>query len=304
MAIDANQIVSVVEIVVYVPALLLSLIVCNRHGFSRSSGWYYTFTLSLIRIIGDVLLLLTYSNTSTGLLIAAVIFDHIGLTPLLLATLGMLSRFTTTSITIKYFRLVQLAVVVGAVLGIVGAEQASSSSSPSAMTYIAVLCYVAAYAVIVLVFCLALPFTREHIRDAERALAPAIGLALPLVLVRLAYQVLVVFVHRGAFSRLGQGSVGVHVAMAVVEEFVVVAIYLFLGFRLDRLNVDEQGPILSRTWKDRGSRGERRSRSRKRGRSGRGVADERRDYWGEEDGRNYREMHLQSVGIEQRQAYN
>ncbi|KAL3710265.1 hypothetical protein TMatcc_004057 [Talaromyces marneffei ATCC 18224] len=189
MAIDANQIVSVVEIVVYVPALLLSLIVCNRHGFSRSSGWYYTFTLSLIRIIGDVLLLLTYSNTSTGLLIAAVIFDHIGLTPLLLATLGMLSRLvdlinssTTTSITIKYFRLVQLAVVVGAVLGIVGAEQASSSSSPSAMTYIAVLCYVAAYAVIVLVFCLALPFTREHIRDAERALAPAIGLALPLVL--------------------------------------------------------------------------------------------------------------------------
>lgn len=54
--------------------------------------WYYTFTLSLIRIIGDVLLLLTYLNPSTGLLVAAVIFDHIGLTPLLLATLGMLSR--------------------------------------------------------------------------------------------------------------------------------------------------------------------------------------------------------------------
>jgi hypothetical protein len=80
-----------------------------------------------IRIIGDVLLLLTYSNDSAGLLVAAV------------------------------------------------------------------------------VFCLTLPYTRDYIPSAERAFAPAIGLALPLVLVRLAYQVLVVFVHRGAFSPLGQG---------------------------------------------------------------------------------------------------
>jgi hypothetical protein len=212
---------------------------------------------------------------------------------------------TTTSITIKYFRLVQLAVVVGAVLGIIGAEQARSSSSPSAMTDTAVLCYVAAYAVIVLIFCLALPFIREYIPNAERALTPAIGIALPLVLVRLAYQVLVVFVHRGAFSRVGEGSVGVHFAMAVVEEFVVVAIYLFLGFRLDRLDVNEQGPITSRPWKNSRSKRERRNRSRRRRRGERGDSDhERTDYWGEEDGRNCQGTHLQSVGIEQRQAYN
>jgi hypothetical protein len=45
-----------------------------------------------------VLLLLTYSNKSTGLLVAAVVFDHIGLTPLLLATLGMLSRLYDPSV--------------------------------------------------------------------------------------------------------------------------------------------------------------------------------------------------------------
>lgn len=223
----------------------------------------------------------------------------------------MINFRTTTSVTIKYFRLVQLAVVVGAVLGIIGAEQARSSSSPSAITDIAVLCYVAAYAVIVLIFCLALPFTREYIPNAERALAPAIGIALPLVLVRLAYQVLVVFVHRGAFSRLGEGSVGVHVAMAVVEEFVVVAIYLFLGFKLDRLDVNEQGPITSRPWKNSISKRGRRNRSRRRrrcgrvGRGGRGDSDhESTDYWREEDGRICQGTHPQSVGIEQRQAYN
>lgn len=156
-----------------------------------------------------------------------------------------------------------------------------------------------------LIFCLSLPYTRDHIPNGERALAPAIGLALPLVLVRLAYQVLVVFVHRGAFSRLGHGSVGVHVAMAVVEEFVVVAIYLYLGFRLDRLEVNEQGPILSRPWKNKRSKGERRRRSRRRGRSARGDAEyERTGYWGEEDVRYSRGTHLQSVGVEQREAYN
>ncbi|KAH8702052.1 hypothetical protein BGW36DRAFT_445664 [Talaromyces proteolyticus] len=207
MTLDANQIVSVVQIVVYVPALLLSCFshyfVCNRHGFSLSSGrWYYTFTLSLIRIIGDVLLLLTYSNTSTGLLATAEVFDHIGLIPLLLATfvrcplldlscyssddircrLDLANFSTTTPVTIKYFLLVQLTVVVGAVLGIIGAGQARSSTSPSALTDVAVLCYVAGYTIIVLIFFLILPFTREHVPDAERPLAPAIGLALPFVL--------------------------------------------------------------------------------------------------------------------------
>lgn len=43
MTLDANRIVSIVEIVVYVPALVLSLIVCNRHGFSRSSGYVNPF---------------------------------------------------------------------------------------------------------------------------------------------------------------------------------------------------------------------------------------------------------------------
>lgn len=46
MTLVANQIVSIVQIVVYVPALVLSLIVCNRHGFSRSSG--YVKNLDLI----------------------------------------------------------------------------------------------------------------------------------------------------------------------------------------------------------------------------------------------------------------
>jgi hypothetical protein len=38
MALDANSIVAIVELVAYVPAIIVSFMVCLRHGFSRSSG--------------------------------------------------------------------------------------------------------------------------------------------------------------------------------------------------------------------------------------------------------------------------
>lgn len=59
-------------------------------------SWYYTFSLCLIRIIGAVCQLLTLTDHSVGLLEAVLVFNHIGLSSLLLATLGMLSRMCVT----------------------------------------------------------------------------------------------------------------------------------------------------------------------------------------------------------------
>lgn len=84
--------VSIVELIVYIPSLILALILCSRHGFTRSSGWVYTVVLCVVRIAGSVCQLLTYTDHSTGLLKATLIIDSIGISPLLLATLGMLSR--------------------------------------------------------------------------------------------------------------------------------------------------------------------------------------------------------------------
>jgi hypothetical protein len=38
MALNANNIVAIVELAVYVPAIIVSFMVCLRHGFHRSSG--------------------------------------------------------------------------------------------------------------------------------------------------------------------------------------------------------------------------------------------------------------------------
>lgn len=97
MALGDRGYVSIAELVVYIPALVLALVVCARHGLHRASGWMYTVVLCVVRIVGAICQLVTYSDHSEGLLTATLIIDSIGISPLLLATLGMLSRLCVHS---------------------------------------------------------------------------------------------------------------------------------------------------------------------------------------------------------------
>jgi hypothetical protein len=117
MHIDGRGWVAVIELVVYIPALLIALFVCKKHGFTRSSGWMYTLILCVVRIAGSICELLTFSNSSTSIIKTMIILDSIGLSPLLLATLGMLSRLndwinarSKGHFGVKQFRLLQLLI--------------------------------------------------------------------------------------------------------------------------------------------------------------------------------------------------
>ena len=106
--------------------------------------------------------------------------------------------------------------------------------------------------------------SRSAVPADERLIVPAVALALvPFIAVRVLYSLLVVFVHSGAFARFG-APVAARLCMATVEEFVVVAVYLFLGYRLARLDESERGEILSRPWKEEGRRKMRGDRRRGR----------------------------------------
>lgn len=94
MHLNARGGISILELVIYAPSLFIAFFVCRRHGFGRSSGFIFTLVLCLVRIIGAGCQLATYhGKPSNGLLEATIILDSIGLSPLLLATLGLLSRW-------------------------------------------------------------------------------------------------------------------------------------------------------------------------------------------------------------------
>ena len=90
MNFDARGGISIFEICVYLPLFLVAFVICKRHGFSRSSGWVFTLLLSLIRLLGACCQLATYNSPSRGLFEAVIILSSVGLSPLLLATLGLL----------------------------------------------------------------------------------------------------------------------------------------------------------------------------------------------------------------------
>lgn len=84
--------VSIAEVVIYTPSLIISLFICKHHGFRKSDGWVYLTIFCLARVIGAVCQLITYTSPSVGVRQAAMILSSIGLSPLLLANLGLVRR--------------------------------------------------------------------------------------------------------------------------------------------------------------------------------------------------------------------
>ena len=84
--------ISVAELVVYFPSLLVAVWIASRHGFGRNAGWFFIIIFSLVRIIGAICQLISISHPSTGVLEAAFICSSVGLSPLLLVLTGLLSR--------------------------------------------------------------------------------------------------------------------------------------------------------------------------------------------------------------------
>jgi len=249
--------VSVFELIIYFPALILAAIVCSRHGFGRSSGFVFTLILCLVRIIGACCQLATYSSNSVGLEEAVIILDSIGISPLLLATLGLLSRCvdsvghsSSTIVRTLQFRILQLIITIGLILCIVGGTSSTSSTgvyTPQGTTKAGLILYVFGFVAILVIAIMTL-HKLGGVSSDERWLVWAVLIALPLILVRLAYSLTSVFAHDHNFN-LVTGSVAIHVVMAILEEMAVVLIYLAVGWKVDTVAAADRGPVLSRPWK-------------------------------------------------------
>jgi hypothetical protein len=94
MTVSYAEIISIVQIVVFTPALLLAILLAVRHGFGRSSGWIFMITFSILRIVGAIFAILvdTSDSPSQSIITGEIICQSVGLAPLTLILLGMLGR--------------------------------------------------------------------------------------------------------------------------------------------------------------------------------------------------------------------
>lgn len=149
-----------------------------------------------------------------------------------------------------HFRLLQLLITIGLIMSIVGGTSSISSTGvyqPQVESKVGIALYCVAFVALVL---LAI-FTASnitHILSSDNRLVWAVIIALPLILARLMYSLLVVFHHSHDFN-LVNGSVVVLACMSVIEEILVVFIYLFVGWMTEAPPKDSQRPITNRPWK-------------------------------------------------------
>lgn len=257
MKFDSRGGVSIFELIIYLPAIVVAAIVCSRHGFGRSSGWIYTLILCLVRIVGSCCQLATYHSYTEGLLEAVVILESIGISPLLLATLGLLSRCADSVGQISsgvfsaiHFRLLQLLIVVGLILCIVGGTSSTSSTGayqPQTETKVGVVLYVISFIALAAIA----GVTAAKLSNApsqDKRLVWAVLIALPFIFVRLVYSLISVYAKNRHFNLI-TGSVAIKVVMSVLEEMAVVILYLVIGWKTDSLAAADRGPIASRPWK-------------------------------------------------------
>lgn len=93
MTLSTREAIAVAELVVYIPAFALALLVFIRQGFTRQLGFLYLVIFTAIRIAGAAVEILSQQNpTNPSDAEWAGILSTIGLSPLLLASTGLLKR--------------------------------------------------------------------------------------------------------------------------------------------------------------------------------------------------------------------
>lgn len=84
--------VSLAELLIDTPVLVISAWLVYRHGIRNNSGFIFLVVFGILRIIGSIANLVTISDPTRSATLAYMICSSAGLTPLFIATSGMLSR--------------------------------------------------------------------------------------------------------------------------------------------------------------------------------------------------------------------
>lgn len=249
VVLDARASISIFQLIFFAPALVAATFLCFKHGFHRSSGWFFLITVSLSCIAGGATQLATYSDPSESLFTASAILGSFGLSALLLVSLGLLSRireFLNHSVNTAFFpsgfRAVQLITTIGLILSIVGDTNIKIDKQTHVL---AVPVETKAGIILLLLAWIAIAFITartiqciSQLAHAERPLAWVVLVCLPFILIRLVYAILSVFVNDENFSLIFPSTVVVW-TLSTIEECFSVFVYLLVGFKVSKLTAGQ-----------------------------------------------------------------
>ena len=197
---------AIAEITFFGLALVLTLLVVVRHGFSRKTGWILLSILCLLRLIGGSATLFIQTHPmppSKDLLELATITSAIGTAPLLMALAGVLGilhngmKSAAKNVGDLQFRIIHVVSVVALVLAIIGGifhlnDNTAKQSTGESLTKTASVMFLAVFAALAAISILT-ALRKVYVWTSERKLLIACLAVLPFLLVRVIYAVLVAF---------------------------------------------------------------------------------------------------------------
>ena len=240
--VSSREVVDIVELAFYSPVLLATIYVCYRHGIGRQQGWLYLGILAILRLIAAGTGIGYIHDPSNSTLIqCSIICYGIGLSPLLLALLGILQRLHEgmkgRGLASRQIRIISIPLLVGLILGIVAGtkeydDDPSSRTTGQQLQEGAVILFLVGY-LLLAALTLFTVVKKNHILEGEQRLLAAAVVSLPFLLVRIIWSLISAFDHNysGDFSLLADSNTAVVIwaIMSVLMEFIVVLLYLFAG---------------------------------------------------------------------------
>ena len=199
--VSSTEALDIVEIVLFIPAFLVSIFVCVKHGFSREAGWLLITILATVRIIGGATGVAGERENNTGLLIASLVLNGIGSATLVGAITGVVNRIDTGSglsrLPPRIRKFVQIFALASVVLGSLAGSKVASSDPDTrneGYTYLKVAVILIFLQLLVTTYILAVQFLKIHkVLDSDRRLAMIAAAALPFVFVRSIYSICAAF---------------------------------------------------------------------------------------------------------------
>lgn len=235
--------IAIAQLVFYIPFLILTLLVAFKHR-KTSFAWFLLAAFCLIKIIGASARVDTVdhprSNTAWTIALICGVF---GLNPLLMATLGVLSRAFYDTQRQPWRRiytgrattaLIHLPASAAVALCIYGATNAKTAVDipKEATVKVGIVLFTLIY-LLLLAMAMVAWLVKARSDGGQGVLIAAVLVALPFLAVRLLYGLLSIFDSKSSTFRLGNGNQTVALCMEVLEEMIVVLAFVLAGWKVD-----------------------------------------------------------------------
>ncbi|KAJ5083294.1 hypothetical protein N7456_012721 [Penicillium angulare] len=222
---SSTESLELAQIVFYATAFIPALFCFVKHRRHGLTGWLYVMAMCGLRLVGNGMAYHSLSTIGEANLTAQII-SGIGLSPILLAALGILHE-ANHSIQERLPNILQGAGLLVPHLSILaGIALSAASKGKSYLLEAGMVVLALGWLMIVSFTAISLRSDSDSLRiDHEKKLLLAVTVALPLLGVRVIYSLAVAF----ADGRASGGSLAVQVIFGTIPEFLVVINYISAG---------------------------------------------------------------------------